>query len=277
MLFRSGPIGLICGGIFGKSSSLVVLLSSTAKYLKNIKNEVSFANITDLAKKFSKFPIYDLPATLFHTMGEQGIVILIIKLFSEKTAGLFSYTERILITPISIFSSSFAQVFLQKISQKFHEDKEEFQELVSVTFNRFVWYGIIPFALFTYSTKFLVPIIFGPNWVDLYKYIWILSPYIFLVLANAPLGEVLYIIGKQEKLLILKVVFLLLRFSALIIAYFMGYDPLMSIFLFSIASVLAYEIFIIIVLRTLKSMNGLTMLLLNLIIIGAFVLLYKVL
>jgi O-antigen/teichoic acid export membrane protein len=230
-----------------------------------------------MARKFSKFPKYDLPATMFHTVGDQGTVILIVKLFSEKTAGLFSYTERVLITPISIFSGSFAQVFLQKISQKYHEDKNGFQYLVSATFNRFVWYGIIPFAVFVYLSKFLVPIIFGPNWVELYKYIWILSPYIFLVLVNAPLGEVLYIIGKQEKLLVLKGIFLLLRFSALIIAYLLGYDPLMSIFLFSVASVIAYEINIIVVLRTLENKWVITMILLNLLILGAFVLLYNVL
>jgi O-antigen/teichoic acid export membrane protein len=272
-----GSSGLILGGMFGKMSSLVVLLSSTHEYLRKIKSEVSISRVKVLARKFSKFPKYDLPATMFHTVGDQGTVILIVKLFGEKTAGLFSYTERVLITPISIFSSSFAQVFLQKISQKFHEDKNGFQDMVSTTFNRFVWYGIVPFMVFTYSSKFLVPIIFGPNWLELYKYIWILSPYIFLVMANAPLGEVLYIIGKQEKLLVLKVVFLILRFSALIVAYFMDCDPLMSIFLFSIASVIAYEINIIIVLRTLKNKRALTMLLLNLLIIGTFVILHNIL
>ncbi|MCK4288282.1 MAG: hypothetical protein KAW86_03680, partial [Bacteroidales bacterium] len=131
--------------------------------------------------------------------------------------------------------------------------------------------------VFTYSSKFLVPIIFGPNWVELYKYIWVLSPYIFLVMANAPLGEVLYIISKQEKLLVLKVVFLVLRFSALIIAYFLDFTPLMSIFLFSIASVISYEINIFIVLQTLKNKQWLTLAFLNLVIISAFVLLYNIL
>ncbi|MCK4407956.1 MAG: hypothetical protein KAT33_02215 [Bacteroidales bacterium] len=272
-----GSVGLILGGMFGKTSSLLVLLKSTKKYLRSFKDEVNFSKMALLARRFNKFPKFDLPATLFHTVGDQGAVILIIKLFSEKTAGLFSYTERILITPVSVFSSSFAQVFLQKISQKYHEDELGFKHLVSATFNRFVWYSILPFAVFTYSSKFLVPIIFGPNWVELYKYIWVLSPYIFLVMANAPLGEVLYIISKQEKLLVLKVVFLVLRFSALIIAYFLDFTPLMSIFLFSIASVISYEINIFIVLQTLKNKQWLTLAFLNLVIISAFVLLYNIL
>jgi hypothetical protein len=96
-------------------------------------------------------------------------------------------------------------------------------------------------------------------------------------MANAPLGEVLYIISKQEKLLVLKVVFLVLRFSALIIAYFLDFTPLMSIFLFSIASVISYEINIFIVLQTLKNKQWLTLAFLNLVIISAFVLLYNIL
>ncbi len=270
-------IGLILGGMFGKISSLLVLFQSTIKYIRNNWDRVSFSKMLLVSRQFAKFPKYDLPATLLHTLGTQGVVILILKLFSEKTAGLFSYTERVLIAPISIFSGSFAQVFLQKISTKYHEDEIGFQNLVSVTFNRFVWFGIIPFIVFTYSTKYFVPIIFGPNWVELYKYIWILSPYIFLVMANAPLAEVLYIVGKQEKHMVLKAVFLVLRFSALIIAYFLDFTPLMSIFLFSIASVISYDIYIYIVLQTLKTKQGFTMVFLNIIIICAFVLLFNIL
>ncbi len=270
-------MGLILGGMLGKISSLLVLFQSTIKHIRSNWGKVSFSKMLIVSRQFVKFPKYDLPAAFLHTLGTQGVVILIVKLFSEKTAGLFSYTERVLITPVSVFSSSFAQVFLQKISAKYHEDKIGFQDLVSATFNRFVWFGIIPFVIFTYSTKYLVPILFGPNWVELYKYIWILSPYIFLVLSNAPLAEVLYIVGKQEKHMVLKVVFIVLRFSALIIAYFLDFTPLMSIFVFSIASVISYDIYIYVVLQTLKRKQGFTMALLNLIIIGVFVLLYNIL
>jgi hypothetical protein len=96
-------------------------------------------------------------------------------------------------------------------------------------------------------------------------------------MANAPLAEVLSIVGKQEKHMVLKAVFLVLRFSALIIAYFFDFTPLMSIFLFSIASVISYDIYIYIVLKTLKTKQSISMALLNLIIIGVFIILYSIL
>ena len=272
-----GTIGLIVAGIISKISSLSVLFQSVVKRIRDNWDEISFSKIRLLARQFIKFPKFDLPAAFFHTLGSQGAVVLILKLFSEKTAGLFSYTERVLITPVSVFSSSFSQVFLQKISSKYHKDKLGFQNLVTATFNRFVWYSILPFVVFTYAAKYFVPFVFGPNWVELYKYIWILSPYIFLVLCTAPLAEVLYIVGKQEKHMILKVLFFLLRFSALIIAYFLDFTPLMSIFLFSIASVISYDIYIFIVLKTLNIKNRLTIVLLNIITFAVFVLLYSIL
>ncbi len=271
-----GPSGLIIGGIAGRVSSLITILIGTKKHMRGFKKKVQLSKIKKLANQYSKFPKYDLPATLSHTLGSHGTVVLILKFFSERTAGLYSYTERVLITPVSLFSASFAQVFLQKIATTYHEDKEKFRNLVIATFNRFVWYSLIPFVIFTWSTKYLVPIIFGPDWIELYKYIWVLSPYILLVMAFAPLREVFYIINKQEKLMFLQFNFFVLRFSALIIGYVMGYSPLVSIYIFSIASSVSYLMNIFIVLNLLKVRQKVSWLLLVILITFVFVVLNSI-
>jgi O-antigen/teichoic acid export membrane protein len=271
-----GPIGLIIGSIAGKLSSFTALILGTKNHTKNLRKVVQTKKMVNLSKRYIKFPKYDLPATLLHSFGNQGSIILILKFFSEKTAGFYSYTERILITPVSLVSTSFAQVFLEKISKIYHEDQSKFRDVVMTNFSRFVWYSLLPFAIFIWATKFLVPILFGANWAELYKYIWVLSPYILLVMANSPVREVFYILNKQEKLLITKGLFFVLRFSALITSHLLGYSPLMSIFLFSIASAVSYLLNIIFVLHLLKVKRNFTLIMLSLIMIVAFVMLYNI-
>ncbi len=232
--------GLIIGGFIGVLSSVLILFSSAKSFFRNHKIEKDV--IIDQMKVFKKFPIYDAPSTLFYSFGNQGVVILMTKFLGQTVVGIYSYTERILITPISFLSNAFSQVFFQKATEYYNQDTSLFKELLSKTMNAFILLGIIPFALFAYTSVYYIPVLLGDQWLELYKYVYVLSPYIFMVFISSPLGHVLKIINRQEISLVLKITFFSLRFAALFIGYWMNLPTLTTIYIFSILSVISLMI-----------------------------------
>ena len=264
--------GLIIGGFVGVLSSVLILFSSSRSFFK--KHKIEKDVIKDQIKVFKKFPIYDAPSTLFYSLGNQGVVILMTKFLGQAIVGIYSYTERILITPISFLSNAFSQVFFQKAAEYYHQDISLFRKLLGTTMNSFILFGIIPFALFAYTSVFYIPILLGDQWLELYKYVYVLSPYIFMIFISSPLGHVLKIINRQEISLVLKIIFFSLRFIALFIGYWMNLPALTTIYIFSILSVISLMVSLLSIYKLSGVRISLSVWLLSIINIGVFVVLY---
>ncbi len=264
--------GLIIGGFVGVLSSVLFLYSSSRSFFR--KHKIEKDVIKDQIKVFKKFPIYDAPSTLFYSLGNQGVVILMTKFLGQAVVGIYSYTERILITPISFLSNAFSQVFFQKAAEYYHQDISLFRKLLGTTMNSFILLGIIPFALFAYTSVYYIPVFLGDQWLELYKYVYVLSPYIFMIFISAPLGHVLKIINRQEISLVLKIIFFSLRFIALFIGYWMNLPALTTIYIFSILSVISLMVSLLSIYKLSGVRISLSVWLLSIINIGVFVVLY---
>jgi len=268
----SEAFGLIIGGFVGVFSSVLILLFPAKKFLKPYAPDWQL--IKQQAAIHKKFPIYDVPSTLFYSFGNQGVVVLMTRFLGEAVVGIYSYTERILITPISFISNAFSQVFFQKATEFYHNDVQSFSNLLSKTMNAFILLGIIPFAVFAYTSVYYIPILLGDQWLELYKYVYILSPYIFMVFISSPLGHVLKIINRQESSLLLKGIFFLLRFAALFIGFFFDLPVLSTLYIFSVFSVISLSFNLILIYQLSKVKINLPVLLLMGANIGVFIILY---
>jgi O-antigen/teichoic acid export membrane protein len=264
--------GLIIGGFTGIFLSALILLQSVKSKLFSFALDKKL--MAEQARAFRKFPIYDAPSTLFYSFGNQGVVLLMTKFLGEKIVGIYSYTERILITPVSFLSNAFSQVFFQKATERYHNEVASFRSLLAKTMDAFILLGIIPFAIFAYTSYWYIPVLLGDQWLELYKFVYVLSPYIFMIFISSPLGHVLKIINRQEVSLILKIIFFSLRFGALFIGYWLHWPALQTLYLFSIFSVLSLMISVISIHRMSGVKISFSVWLLNILNIGVFVVLY---
>jgi len=249
--FTNGGLGLLLGwliggawtliiaGIVSKLVAVYIIFRSSIRELRKSIDLISYQEMKIVAKTHYKFPLFEAPNALLYTFGQQGIVILLLKLFSESVAGIYSYTNRILLTPVQFFSSSFTQVMYQKLSEVKHKNSEEYFSLLSKSTNRMFYYLIIPYFIFVYTAKYYVPFIFGENWSELYKYMYVLAPYSMIILVSAAFTNVFKIDNKQDVALILKVVFVVSRIAIIIVGANLHWSILTTLLLFSIVSVLS--------------------------------------
>ena len=165
--------------------------------------------------------------------------MFITKLFSASIAGIYNYTNRILLTPIRFFASSYSQVMYQKLAEQRLKNETYYFSLIAKSTNQIFYYLSIPFALFVYTSVYYIPVVFGENWLDLYKFMYILAPYSFLVLMSAAFTNVFQIDNKQDIGLILKIVFVVFRIGAIILGASLNWDILFTLTLFSMGSVIS--------------------------------------
>ncbi len=245
--------GLILGNIFGHLIASIFLVRKSVEDDKKILLFVNQDRVLLLAKKYIKFPKFDTPAALTFSVYSNMTVIFFNKFFEAATAGYYFFANRLLKLPFSFFVSSFSDVFYQHLSQETSSEK------IANEINKFsiklVKIILVPFILVVYSSKYYVGIVFGEEWIDLYKYMYIFSLPILLSLCLSPYGHALKIIDRQD-------VSMMSHFARLIVLslYFLSYfvidyNLLVFVYIFSLLDSLMHIILAFVVDFTIKNMQ----------------------
>lgn len=233
-----GAWGLVVAGFIGKFLSVLTIFKGVLNHIKNNFKFVSLSEVKQLAKIHYKFPAFDAPNALVYSFGQQGVIMFLTKLFNESIAGVYSYTNRILLTPIRFFAGSYAQVMYQKLSEIRNKEDDYYFKLIAKSTNQIFYILVIPFIIFVYTAKYYIPFVFGEDWIDLYRYMYALAPYSFMVLISPAFTNVFKIDNKQDVGLVLKIIFVALRIGAIVMGSILGWDIMFTLLVFSLVSVI---------------------------------------
>lgn len=233
-------IGLIIGYIVGTlvaviffyiKNKKIFLIKNTKRFILNIKKQLS---------RYKRFPIFNLPATLVNLSANQAPNILL-NSFGQNILGYFSLSQRVLGSPINLFSSSITHVFKERASSDYRKTGS-CRDIFIKTFKSLFFISFIPFILIYILSPKIVPIIFGSEWKMAGIYIRALTIMYFFRFTVSPLTYVIIIAEKQNLNLILQSS--LLISSVLSIGFgIINNNPLLSIKLFSISYSLMYIMF----------------------------------
>lgn len=227
-----GAIGLVFGSIIGQLFSTLFLFFFVKKNNNNFFEDVSINRMKQMAKKYNKFVKYDLPAKISFSVYSNIAVIFFNKFFESAISGFYFFANRLLKVPFSFFITAFSDVFYQKLSTI--TDLNIISKEVNNYSNKLMKFTIIPFLLIVYSSYFYVEVIFGDEWGDLWKYMYIFSLPIFIALILSPYGHVLKVVNRQEISMFLHFSRLLIIGSYFISYFFIEYDFIWFLFIFSI-------------------------------------------
>jgi O-antigen/teichoic acid export membrane protein len=212
-----GSSGLILGGVLGQGVATAFLgrlvIGKDIRVFQKVKKLKMFA----LARRYIKFPKFDIPSSLIYTVYSNMAIIFFTKFFEASVSGFYFFANRILKTPFGFFISAFSDVFYQKLSKS--KDYKEIANEINQFSLKIFKITILPFLIIVYSSYFYVEPIFGEKWRELYLYIDIFALPIYVGLILAPYGHVLKIIDRQEISMYLHL-FRLICLSLFFISYF---------------------------------------------------------
>jgi O-antigen/teichoic acid export membrane protein len=188
--------GLILGTILGQAVSLFILSKSMLSSKRSCFFSFDWSALVHFLKKFKKFPLMDIPASLLNVSSQQSTYIFFNALFSSATAGQYFLVVKTLNIPLVVVSSSIRDVFKERASYEYSHGKGLKQIYLS-TLKKLVYISIIPFSIVAYFILDIFTFIFGQNWAIAGEFAQILMPMVFMRFVISPLTYIYFIVERQ--------------------------------------------------------------------------------
>ncbi|HPC04722.1 MAG TPA: oligosaccharide flippase family protein [Syntrophales bacterium] len=173
-----------------------------------------FREMVRAARTYREFPQVNTWFILADTAQYSGISFLIALYFNEASLGFYSRTFRILTVPLSFIGSALSHVFYQKAAEILAE-KGDLRAFSVKTLRGSMAVALPIFLVLMLWGPGLFAFLFGAPWREAGEYARILSPWIFLRFAFAPLSQLPLLVNRQKGLLFLNVLGLALVLGAL--------------------------------------------------------------
>jgi lipopolysaccharide exporter len=235
-IFSNGG-GLIAGAIIGQLIGILLFLRDL--FLKDRKyfQVLSLTGIKEMAGEYSLFPRFNMIHNLINNFSANLPVFVIASKFGASEAGLYSFGFLMIFRPVNLVTSSFTQVFSQRIISQFNQGKKIFSDVRRLSVKLFQ-FGIIPFLIAGIAGPFIFSIFFGEKWTEAGRYMQILLPWIFIVLVSSPLSFLPDMLKRQQTAMWLDVIKIAVRIPALAIGVYYN-NIYLAVILFSSVSTLS--------------------------------------
>ncbi|MGP4038808.1 lipopolysaccharide biosynthesis protein [Gracilibacillus sp. D59] len=191
-------------------ATLIAMRNQKFSYTK----EISFKF---LIKKYKKFPLINTPMVFLNDFSLQLPVFMISAFYSPELVGIYMLSHRIAYKPMSLISSSFAQVYFKEASTAFNKSKEALLRIYKNTVKKLTLMGILFILAINFVVAPSIGIIFGDEWEKTGIFIHILSFWFFFQFINSPISKTLSIINKQEFGLLIISVSIVVRFLVMLV------------------------------------------------------------
>ncbi|MFZ2098315.1 MAG: oligosaccharide flippase family protein [Anaerolineales bacterium] len=198
--------------VFMSVLGVQVLRDSASLFYRSIQRAGILINL----KRYRKFPLIDSWSSFINNLSWQLPSLMLLYFFSETVVGYYSLSSRLILLPLTLLGSSIAQVFYQR-SAELRTNPANLARSVELVFHRLAAIGLFPALVLAIAGPQLFSIVFGANWIEAGRYTQILSPWMFILFISSPISNLFAALERQELALIINIIILITRFTALVI------------------------------------------------------------
>ncbi|NOR87595.1 MAG: oligosaccharide flippase family protein [Bacteroidales bacterium] len=211
-------LGLIWGQISGWFAGSLPLIFKFYKRDRSLVSSVNKKEIAKQAKVYADFPKVN-SAHIMSDIGQQSLVNFIIaNFFSDRILGFYSRMIRIVKVPAGFIGTAVGQVFFQKASEQWQQEKN-IRNLFLSNLKIMSVLGIPIFLILAVFGPQIFGFVLGEDWEIAGYYAQLLSPWLLLNFMISPFTHIPLIVNKQRKFFLLSLSMNVL----VIIAFLMGY------------------------------------------------------
>jgi O-antigen/teichoic acid export membrane protein len=182
---------LILGDILGKLLSIILIIKRTGL----LKIKIKKVNYIKLLKKYNKFPLLMVPASLINVLSHQMPIIVLPLIFSSAVAGLYFLAIKVAMVPTYFLGTAILEVFKNKAQddlRRIGSCRAIFIKTGLLLFS----IAVVPALLLFFFGPTLFSFVFGPEWREAGEYAKILAPLALVQFVCSPLSYVLILRGK---------------------------------------------------------------------------------
>jgi O-antigen/teichoic acid export membrane protein len=222
-LSGAGTPGLIIGTIIGQSSGTLLLFTRFVLKQREWLRAVSWRRMIAVGRRYIAFPLYASWARLLDEAGGGMILyVLFAACYSPSIAGFMFLSERVIMRPLLIVSTSLLQVFTgeagRSVSQNPMQLRRRFYQVVPLQFVLAAsWIMAANLA-----AGWIFPWLFGPAWTNAIPYLHALSAAYLLQIVLHPVSTTLQLLERQATAAVWQVCRLVLVVTAVLVPWRAG-------------------------------------------------------
>lgn len=223
-----GAGGLILGTVVGH---IAAAWYSWKKFVASeplsIFKGLSRKRMKELAREHGDYPRYAIWGGVLNNLAQWAHVAVFTFFYGEKALipiGLIALSRRIFFNPLGILSTSYGQVFYQKISEI--ESPVELRDFYLKNLSRFLAFAAVMVIIVQLLPDNTLGFIFGESWYDALAYLKILSYWYALNFVIGTLSFIFYRLNLQWYTLVVDIFHFLIVIAAFWFAWANDMDEL---------------------------------------------------
>ena len=255
-LLNGSAWGLLAGFIVGQSTGISQLFSALVLKSPDTMKMISWQKMRVLAKRYIHFPLISSWSGVINAAGTSYFLLIIVPImYSTTIAGFIFLTDRIIGRPLLLISTSILQVYVGETSKSLTTNpaaiRSRFLQLAKYQFIIVsVW-----LILLNLLAAPLFPLVFGETWAATVSYLQVLSiAYLPQMVVHA-LIHTLQILEKQALSAVWEIGRLAAIIGAFVVSYFMGFNALEALLLYSICQAISQIVLFILMYQSIQSIQ----------------------
>jgi O-antigen/teichoic acid export membrane protein len=250
LFYKYSIYGLIYGYIL---SQLFMVLFFYGHHIKFMGIPI-FKKVKEDLKSNNTILKFLLPGNTINAFAIHLMPILIAAFFSEKQAGVYFFTAKLLTAPLFLISSSVSQVYFQKASELYHSKRTDLLKLTKRVVKGNLIIMLLILLFLNTVGMYLLEWYLDVDWKNLRQFTLILSFLIFARTSFNPISSLIIVLNKNH----ISLLFNMYLFIINLIAIYVGYvymDIVITISILSIFGGIGYWVLLLYFLKTLKSVS----------------------
>jgi len=212
-----GTLGLLIGQLMLSGMGIVGLAKRALRDDKANFELVSRKTMLEQLREYDKFPKYSTFESFANTAAIQIPLILIASMAIGPEAGYLLLATKVMSVPLGLIGRAISQVYLSRAAEEYRLGN--LGDFTAGVVTNLAKIGIGPLAFIGIVSPTIFPLIFGNGWERAGDLVLWMIPWMILQFIASPISMVMHVRGWQRSMLALTVFGLLLRVSALFIAY----------------------------------------------------------
>ncbi len=209
------PFGLLLGNALNIGAGGVSLAANALARNRAVLRAVRLRNLAPAFRRHRRYPLFSTPEALFNIAGVQ-IPVLLIAAHAGAEAGFLILAMQVMTAPMTLLGRSISQVYVSRAPTEYREGR--LAPFTLSIMQRLVLVGVGPLILAGALAPLVFPWLFGAEWGRAGKIVAWLAPWMALQFISSPVSMVMFVVGRQQAMLVLTTLGLMIRTGGVIVA-----------------------------------------------------------
>lgn len=239
-----GVLGLIVGYLVGQCAGVTILVREAGRDWRPRIRQAFGRESLALAKRYHRFPLYDVPASVVDSLSTQLPAIMFATIFSPAVAGFYMLSQRVLSVPMGLVGQAVGQVLLG--GARTASADGQLGDQVPKVIGGLASVIVLPSIVVFFFGENLFVFIFGADWHNAGAYASWMILGIAVQFLYSPISLLLVATNGQHLNLLIHLALLVGKTAAIVYGGFLE-SPLIAIKSFSLVGAFGYAVAVMIV------------------------------